>query len=1373
MTCFRIVVLLLYCSVAVFCAKAQTDRFYSTESGLSSSLINQLFQDSRGFIWSATEYGLNRFDGLRFSCYRHVAGDTLSIKNNYVRALFEDSRKNLFVGCMDGLMRYDRETDSFCEIPMMRAGRRVYPHVTQLQELHDGQIWMTTTGQGMFRLDRERRQALSVDDLLKQANYNYQSNFYEDSHYNIWIGTEGNGLICYLPATGETRIFKYPVLNDDNVSAILEDRDGNLFVGTQKQGLSRYDRERNRFLPVPCADGSVVSVYCLALVDGRVLVGTDGQGLKVYQPVEGCLEDYTLNAAPLDFSKGKVHTILQDRDKNLWVGLFQKGIVLIPRQQNPFEYMGSKAAYYNPIGQGCVMSLFQDNNGHLWVGTDNEGVFQLDSAGRRLRHYRPDMSSTSVANTVMCFYEDSERQFWIGSYTRGLARMNRHTGACEYPLPIRNGKILSIAEDLNKNLYIATLGAGFYRYDLLTGQLRHYESSKDETGDLKRNELANDWINCLYCDSEGLIWVGHYQGISCFNPANDSFVDLQQRNTLITGCVGYALIEDSQGCIWAGTNDGLYRYDKRSGETQRFTTSDGLANNVICGLCEDRQHNIWISTYMGISRYETAGGRFVNYYAGDGLQGNEFMHGAYCQGRSGRIYFGGVNGITCFLPEAIGHVQPEAEVWVTDFCIFNRPVCRTTLSGGHPVMETGVQDASLFRLAYNDNTFSISFSTLHYNMPEQTAYQYRMEELGPQWFLTEPGVNRITYNNLPPGYYTLRVKALHHGNFSDERVLRIVIAPPWYQTGWAYCAYGLFLALLLWGIVSYLLARMRHRREIMEREHLQQLNEAKLQFFINISHEIRTPMTLILNPLEKLLADKGEEGELRKTYLMIYRNAQRILRLINQLMDIRKLDKGQMHMKLRETDMVGFISDVMQTFDFVARQRNIRFDFRHEMPGLKVWIDLNNFDKILMNLLSNAFKYTPDGGDITVCLSTGRNDECHDALREYCEITVTDSGIGIDKDKIERIFERFYQIENDVTKLHQGTGIGLHLSRSLVQLHHGTLSASNRPDGPGSCFTIRIPLGAAHLRADELEQVQESFPPVQAEEVTLAFSKPVAESVLADKFEEPDEELRPVHAKSRLKVLVAEDENEIRDYLKEELSVDYKVLTCADGKTAYDLVLSELPDLVISDVMMPGLDGLSLCRKIKQNTTVNHIPVVLLTAKAKPEDTLEGMETGADAYMVKPFRTELLRRTVANLISNRQLLRNKFSGAQQQEDKIEKLSMRSGDEKLMEKVMRVVNEHLADPALNVEMLAAEVGLSRVHIHRKLKELTNLSTRDFIKNIRLQQAVNLLGGDQKLTISEIAYATGYTNLSHFSSSFKEKYGLSPTEYMAKYRKANTE
>ena len=1356
---YTLFLFLLICICKSVRIAAQTGRYYSTEQGLSSSLINHIYQDKHGYIWMATEYGLSRFDGRRFVNYKQTSGVDTDIKNNYVRTIYETKKNVLLIGCIDGLMKYDRETDTYREIPMIRSDKQVFPHVTQIVELNNNEVWISTSGQGMFCLDDNSSVAKSLDHKLYHGNYNFQSCFYEDSFGSVWIGTEGNGLIRYAPSTGQISTYKYPEIIDNNISSIIEDSGGNLFIGTQKQGLSRYDSKNNRFETIYHRNGNKISVYCLSFIEGKLIIGTDGQGLMYYNPSANVVDNYTINDAPFDFSDGKVHAILEDRDKNLWIGLFQKGIILLPKTENDFRYMGSKSVHYNPIGQRCIMSVYRTEDNHLWVGADSEGVFELDESGKRLNHYALRNASYPVGNTVMSIFEDSQNNLWLGSYMQGLLLLDRKNGKFEQPLKIASEKVMSITEDHSGNLYIATLGAGFYQYNLHTKNLIHFESSKDEKDDFNRNELANDWVNTLYCDKEGLIWIGHYKGVSCFNPKTSSFLDINNINTLISYCVGYSLVEDRDGNIWAGTTDGLFKLNKNTGESINYDTTNGLPNNVICGICEDTDGNLWMSTYKGISKYSKVQDRFINYYAGDGLQGNEFTHGSYHRDVQGILYFGGINGITSFMPEKIKGSPKKTEVLITEFYLFTDPINRTTQSGGKPVIYTSVQQSNIFQLHHNDNTFSIVFSTLQYSNTEQMSYQYKIDELSQQWLNTDPGVNRVTYNNLPPGRYTFHVRSFNLGEYSEARTISIIITPPWYLTWWAYWIYFFMFLLLIYIVIKIILTRINHRRELMKRDHAEELNEAKLQFFINISHEIRTPMTLIINPLEKLL-NTTKDAELKKTYLMIYRNSQRILRLINQLMDIRKIDKGQMHMKFRQTDMVGFICDVMTTFEYAAQLKGIEMKFNNTLPQLMVYVDLNNFDKVLMNTLSNALKYTESGGMVMVDLSVGQDLNRNDALRDYFEISITDTGIGIDEAKIERIFERFYQVDNDKTKSNFGTGIGLHLSRSLVELHHGIIYAENRKDGQGCRIVVRIPLGNSHLRPDEYERNIEITP--DARHNLIGYNE-VFEDINQESAVEKN-----IRAKSKFRILVAEDEPEIQNYLKSELSDEYRIILSSNGKDAYDKILTDTPDLVISDVMMPEMDGFTLCRKIKQNTNVNHLPVILLTARSASDDKLEGIDMGADAYLVKPFNTELLKGTINNLISNRKLLRNKFSGAQQQEDKIDSISLKSSDDILMDKVMRVVNEHIANPEFNVEMLASEVGMSRVHIYRKLKELTNLSARDFIKNIRLQQAANLLKTDKKLTISDVAYATGHINLSHFSNSFKNKYGMSPTEYSAAFR-----
>lgn len=1348
--------------------KAQTGKFYSTDKELSNSLINAVYQDRKGFIWIATENGLNKFDGTRFSIYRHNATDSTSLKNNYVRTLFEDSRGNFWIGCINGLQRYDRATDNFHELFISRKDGRKNPHITSIIERRNGDLWIATSGQGAISLKKNSNPAsFHIEtELTDRIGSNYLNVIFEDSRQNLWIATEEKGLYRYSPESKELKSYKAPYhIAGDDVSAICEDAHGQIFVGTLTKGLFRLSsRQEGNFEPVLYQNRMNLNIRTLIIdTRGKLIIGTDGEGVKEYQPQQDIIVDSEINAGPFDFSKSKVHSLIEDKDHNLWLGIFQKGLILVPGISNKFDYYGYKSIHNNTIGSSCVMAIHTDEQATIWIGTDNDGLYAINDQGKQLRHYTHQAGNPqSVPGTILCLYEDSNQELWLGSYFDGLARMNKQTGTCQDATSLLQGnlnagkpKVSCIIEDKNKNLWVGTYGSGLYKINLPTQHVTYYESTRNENDDWSINRLPNDWISYLLEDKEGMIWIGTYKGLAVLNPQTDNFINYKKQNNLLPGYVVYSLLESSNGEIWAGTSEGLVCLNKDRLTPVLFTTADGLPSDIICGLAEDEKKNIWISTHQGISKLNPPEKKFINYYAGDGLQGNEFTRTAVFKDKRGKIFFGGTNGVTAFYPQDITEIKKEMNVLITGFHVANRPVKKGDKSGNNVITDTAVMDTEQFTLAYNENTFSIDFSVLEFSNPDRISYQYKIKELGDEWISTQPGTNRVTYSSLKPGKYTFSVQARDHNNFSNIRTVTIAITPPWYQTWWAKVIWGCLGALLIYALTMYILSRIRHRQEVMRQKHMEQINEAKLQFFINISHEIRTPMTLIISPLEKLLAEHSEK---QPVYLMIYRNAQRILRLINQLMDIRKLDKGQMHLKFRETDIVGFINDLMQTFNYQAQKKNITFTFEKELEGadsLKVWIDLNNFDKVLMNVLSNAFKYTHEGGNIEVSLKTGHNDAYRGALKDYFEIDITDNGIGIDKNKIEQIFERFYQIDNDMTQSNFGTGIGLHLSRSLVELHHGIIKAENREDGQGTRFVIRLPLGSNHLKAEELENPEET-----GSEPTI--SQLPKDSIYETEEENKTNEYRKPKAKTRYRVLIVEDDEEIRRYTRSELDSDFRIYECTNGREGLETILKEKPDLVISDVMMPEMDGITLCRKIKQNININHIPIILLTAKSKAEDQIEGLEIGADAYIVKPFNTELLRTTISNLIANRERLRGKLVGEQQVEEKITKIEMKSNDEILMSKVMKTINDHLADPTLNVEMLAANVGMSRVHMHRKLKELTNQSARDFIRSIRLKQAANLLR-EKNLSVSEVAYATGFSNLSHFSNTFRDFYGISPSEY----------
>ena len=1342
---------------------SQTTKFYSTENGLSSSLVNQVYQDKRGFIWIATEDGLNKFDGNKFVVYRNVKGDSTSLKSNYVKSLFEDSHGNFWIGCIDGLMLFDRDADTFKEIKLYGAnGEHVYPQVVSIIERRNGDILFATSGYSLFSLKKGETQCRYETALNERLCSRFLTVAFEDSHNRLWLGSEASGLNLYDPATNKMELYENipgdeHSLSSNAISSICEDKNGNIFIGMLPGGLNRIDHTLSGLSRIDDVSGNDKLPVKALIVDknNTLFVGTDGKGMKVYNPEKQVLEKYESFSSLFDFSKTKVHSIVEDRDGNIWAGVFQKGIFFIPNNPNGFDYYGYKSFRKNYIGSNCVMAICEDRDGIIWVGTDNDGLYSIDEKTQYTRHF----DGPEIPTTITCIKEDRDGNLWLGSYLNGLALFDKKSEKCNAYTNENSGSNLSdnrvycMESDNDNHLWIGTYGSGLYCFDLHTKSMvtHYYQREEGDQG------IPNNWINALLYDSDDdLLWIASYNGLGCLNLKNNVFEMYSLENYRLPSNNIFSLKKDNNGNLWIGTNSGLACLNKKTGDVKSYTVADGLSNNTICAIENDEENNIWVSTLLGISKFTPDKNLFTVYSVSDGLQGNEFTRGARCKSSDGKIFFGGMNGITAFYPKDIHENKGELHIYITNFYIFDRHVTKGQKSGNSLIFQTSILDADKISLSAKDNVFSFEFSSLEYGNPEGVLYKYFLEGFDLSWLITSPGINKVTYTNLQPGTYKFHIRAYEQDSQSEVKTVIITIRPPWYITWWAKAIYGLLILATLYFVYSYLHSKIKHRNELMRLEHADQINEAKLQFFINISHEIRTPMTLIIGPLEKLLKE-NQNPVLQQSYLLIYRNAQRILRLINQLMDVRKIDRGQMHLKFRETDMVGFIEDVMKSFEYAAKNKNIHFIFEHEMPELKVWVDLNNFDKVLFNIFSNAFKYTNVDGEIIVRLRTGKDETENGPLKNYFEISIEDNGIGIEKDKIEKIFERFYQIDNGVTNSNFGTGVGLHLSRSLVELQYGTIKAYNREPEQGSSFLVRLPMGKDHLKKDEIKIIKNDEP-------LATFVYAQKDNLLEFVSEDVEEVVQKIKPKTKYRVLIVEDEPEISNYIRNELSEIYKINQSANGKEALEFILKEKPDLIISDVMMPEMDGITLCRKIKSNVNVNYIPVILLTARSKEEDWAEGLETGADAYIVKPFNSEILKKTVSNLLENRERLKGKF--VTQSEGKLDKIEMKSPDEVLMEKILKIINKNLDNPNLNVEMLSSEVGISRVHMHRKLKELTDMPARDFIRSIRLKQAGELLK-NKKLSISEVAYAVGFSTLSHFSSSFKEFYGMSPKEYIENF------
>lgn len=1356
----RFIFAFIFLSLMIPLAGAQSGTWFSTDKELSNSLINGIYQDKRNYIWIATENGLNKYDAVKFTTYRNDKRNPGSLKNNYVHTVYEDSRGRFWVGCVNGLLLYDRNSDRFDEVKIYDGNVLLTPDVISITEMKNGEVWVSVLNSGIVRI-AQNMDSYQIDKVLSaKLKSKYLVNIYEESNGDIWILTSDRGLNRISKATGKWSSYSAPVgIGSNQISSVAEDGQSNLFVGTLTSGLFVYNRSMDVFQPVSYQNqtaGHILPVKCIYLdTQKRLLVGTDGNGMMQYNTVSRQLEDFKMESNLFDLSKIKVHAILEDKQGNFWVGLFQKGVIFRPNNPNKFISWGYKSFNNNLIGSSCVMSVIRDKENNMWVGTDNDGLYKVSAAGKST-HFRPDINPGSVSGTIMSVFEDSNGDIWLGSYLKGLSKFNKKTGQCQYfntiPAALGNhflsNKVFCITEDKNKTLWIGTNGAGVYSLDIKTLTYKnHYTHNPNNSG-----TILNDQVSSVMVDHQGLIWIGTFRGVSCLNPHSGKVYNDPLLNDSLSGSIVYSLMEDKHKNVWVGTDEGLSYYDRKSKRLTSFTTKDGLPSNFICGTREDNAGNLWVSTHYGISKLNVKEKIFFNYYAADGLQGNEFSKGAHFQSANGELLFGGTGGVTGFQPEDITTNRQKLEIHLIGLDILGVPVKTNQKSGRYTIIDQFISDVDKIKLSHNDNMFSMEFSTFNFGNSERIYYRYLLEGLNAQWLTTLPGTNRISFTNLGYGKYKLRIIACENDNLSEEKQIEIVIFPPWYLTGLAKFIYALLFVLLTYIVYKVLAERIQHKNEMIRREHTEQVNEGKLQFFINISHEIRTPMTLIISPLEKLIKDTSDPAR-TQAYQLMYRNAQRILRLINQLLDLRKIDKKLMFVKMTETNIVGFTEDVLKTFEYQLEKKNILLRFEHAMPELKAWIDIHNFDKVLVNILSNAFKFTPENGEIGVRLSVGHDSNVQNALRDYFELIITDNGIGIQEDKIERIFERFYQIDNNQNMVSFGTGIGLHLSKNLVELMHGVIFARNRSDVPGSEFIIRLPLGNHHLQESELEMNE-----AHLSENIIHFTGNQLEFE-----EEVNRAAVKVKPKTKFKVLIVDDEDEIRTYLKQNLSDNYKVTESENGKQALDLLLKQKFDLVISDVMMPEMDGIELCKKIKSNINIKHIPVVLLTAKTSDEDKAEGYEIGADAYVAKPFNVDLLKKRVAGIIGNRERLELRIADIEENKALIKQVELKSSDQLLLERIIRYINENIDNADFNALMLADCVGLSRVHLHRKMKELTNQSASDYIKTVRLKQAAVLLKS-KKLTIAEVGYALGYNDQSHFSAKFKEFYGMTPKEYI---------
>ena len=1331
-------------------AWAQSGKLFNTDNQLSSNLATQVFQDKSGFIWIATRNGLNNYDGYHITVIKKDMSNFLGLNSNYINSIAQDEKEHILLGTNNSLLEFTGS--EFLKIPMLDSkGKELATYVKQVYPLKNKDVAVATSGYGIMLKKQDEQKCHAMKGEVEKLKYIHK--LLEDKRGRLWIITEDGKL--YRKETNGRVTSHFAGTEGVGAQDIQQDALGNLYLASKNQGVHLLRAGSNVFTQISSIGNLPIDNIYISR-NNKLYIGCDGLGIYVYDPQTGFLQDNPLFSRLVNLAKSKVTSIIEDNQGNIWVSMLQKGVFMQSNIQNDFNYMGFRLGNRNVIGENCVTSLSINQGNQVWVGTDKDGLYLFNIATNSVEGHFLNQS------TVLTLCKDQQGRTWVGTYTDGLGYMD--AAGSFHPVDLGISKsvgILDIKQDPQGNIWIATIGKGLFCLQK-DGSRRNYKAKYGADNNLKVNSLPNDYLIKLSFSNDGNhLYVATSVGLACLDRKRNSWVStFKGINCLNKNSFSHCVFVDSKDHVWYGTEDGAFCFDFRKGiKPKLYTTANGLTDNSVASITEDYQGNIWLGTIKGLNKLALKSGTITKFYAESGLQSNEFSDASVCTTQDRKtILIGGSGGLNWFQADQVRQHPWQAKVVISGFILNNKMVTPGMKSGSYTITDNWSTFSRDFQLSHEDNTFTLQLSTLTYNDVEQISYVYSIN--GDAWRTVPAGQNELAFSHMAPGRYKYRIKAICNGYETPVKEFTIIVHPAWYASIWAKLFY---LLLLIAAIMLYL----RHRKRQMEDQlilqqhiHAEEMGEAKIKFFMNISHEIRTPLTLIITPLLSLIKE-DKEPHRQGIYEIIRKNSERILHLINQMMDLRKIDKGQMVMRMCKTDMVSFINEEYDLFKQQAIAKSIDFEYQHDCEELPVWIDRNNFDKVIINTLSNAFKFTPTAGHILLSLT-------HTGHHAY--ISIKDSGIGIPKDKLETIFQRFYQTPADPNERNVGTGIGLDLTRSLVELHYGTISARNNEGEKGSKFEhgsefiIRIPLGKDHLKPEEIIEEEE-----MKKEQNNELAEAEQEEQLAESNDQPAETLNnsdttPASAKgAKAEIVIVEDEEDIQEYLKAQLSSDFKIRTYPNGKVALNEILKNKPDLVISDIMMPEMDGTTLCAKLKSNINTNDVPIILLTAKSREEDQLEGLQTGADAYILKPFNMDILHRNIINLLTVRRTLRNKFTGNESQNHQVEQIEMQTPDNSLMQRVMEVINENINDSDLSVDMIAQKVGISRVHLHRKMKELTNQTPHSFIRNIRLQQAAKLLK-DGKQSITEVMYACGFSNSASFSTMFKNLYGCSPREYM---------
>ena len=1324
-------------------SQAQNDepiRFlhYTTENGLPSSYVKSIVQDSDGFIWAATRSAIVRFDGKTFREFPAFSAENVPVKI-FCNKLFLTA-DSILIGRTINEKYYYFDSDRECFFP--------YPLLTALGPTNavvptrDG-FWICQNNQ-IFFLDEQTGQRENLRQKLKLFRIPEDSQFATVYEQHGWLTFASTDAKIYSFRDEQLRQFDVPSeLNPLQFDLRFIDSHGNIWVHSSDYGLACLNLTTGhyRFYAEERTDNYHLPhnlVHCFSEDHlGRVWIGTES-GLAICNPTNDklSLHEYKLSE-PDGLNTDPIYDAFCDKQGNIWLGTYFGGINFWSGEKKFFRTWTPGFGKWQIRGN-VVSCLTEDSRGNIWIGLEDKGLDKLNRNTGEIKHYSSENGPNSLSyNNLHDLLFINDHELWIATYTGGINVLDTRTNRFSYFNRKNTGGILPDViyqfKQVGDSIYIAS-SEGIVIYNRKN---RKFRKLKPELTDNIQFESI--------CQKGQTLWFSSARQIFRYDLSSDSLTLFDQTAEL--QIVNFVKT-DSKGQIWIGScYNGLYCYNDSTNGLTQFNPASGFPAHWIFSLEEGQNGWYWASTDKGLIKFQPESGKHILYDSNSGIPFNQFNYRASFTDSKGTIYFGANNGMISFNEETQTNISQKLPIVFTGIQLFNKPL----KPGELKCLGSSINKLNKLVLKYNQNVFTIEFSAFSYASGGRCQYAYYLEGFEKEWN-TVGNRNFATYTNLNPGTYTFRVKASINDNqdAADERQLTINVLPPFWLTGWAFFFYFLLLVFIFVLVfkVGKNLEKSKTRAELEHQEklHADEIHQVKLEFFTNISHELKTPLTLILGPLNKIMEEEKLSPIIRKRLLSIERNANRLFQLINQLLEFRKIEHGKENLKVSPCDIRQLMEEISNSFSNLADTRDIDFHPLIPQYGTLAWIDMNKVDKIIFNLLSNAFKFTPEGGQIDFSMelkkrTTRTTDELHELI-----ITVSDSGKGIKPEMLDKVFDRFFQIEDDHAR-NLGSGIGLAFVKSLVILHKGKITVDSMVN-KGTSFKVTLPASKEDYNAPEM-----SVEPVQyqrTEELTdfslRSFGK--------------NEQINTEAFSSKPLILIVEDNIELIIFMKETLEMNYRIVTAINGLKALEKLGSCTPDLIISDIMMPGIDGIELTHRLKSDLKISHIPIILLTSKSGHESKLEGLRSGADYYIEKPFYPNILEQNIENILNTRKRLIERFKTDDYMP--LEDMAHSESDKVFIEKLTAIIRKNISNPDLDVTLLKQEMGVSRSLLHLKLKGLVDCSSTEFIRAIRLKEAVKLISSG-KCNISEAAYETGFSSPTYFTRRFREFYGKSPREY----------